>query len=218
MLSGVLAGPGGCVRAPDVRASPPTTAVRGEAVREAPAAAPAGASANSPIAELAARGVFHDDFARGVLYTWTTARQVEALREAPRLLVAEGGAGTGPSPFLRALAAIVAARGEGHELAELLLEHPALRRRHLADLGACGIERAQSDQVGVVIFTFFGLGQFVAIDVKLKAVDALGIFAGCDALDDRDQMIFRNPGAHHFELARAILGREWAIVDDRHRV
>lgn len=84
------------------------------------------------VAELAAAGVFHDDFARGVLYTWTTAEQVAALRERPQLLVAEGGAGTGPSLFLRGLAAIVAARGVGHEIAALVHDHPALRRRRYA--------------------------------------------------------------------------------------
>lgn len=81
------------------------------------------------IDELAARGVYHDDFARADLYTWTTAEQVTALRRDRRLLVAEGGAGMGPSPYLRGLAAVAERGGAGRELATLLLEHPALRRR-----------------------------------------------------------------------------------------
>ncbi|MBK7830271.1 hypothetical protein [Nannocystis sp.] len=84
------------------------------------------------IEELAARGVYHDDFARAELYTWTTAEQVTALRRDRRLLVAEGGAGMGPSPYLRGLTAVAERGGAGRELAALLLEHPALRRRRYA--------------------------------------------------------------------------------------
>lgn len=100
-------------------------------VRPTEVSSPAPERGPDAIAGLAARGVFHDDFARGVLYTWTTAEQVAALRERPRLLVAEAGVGV-LSPFLRALTAIVAGRGAGHELAAVLLEHPALRRRRYA--------------------------------------------------------------------------------------
>ena len=229
MLSGVLAGPGGCVRAPDVRASPPTTAVRVEAVREAPAAAPAGASANSPIAELAVRGVFHDDFARGVLYTWTTARQVEALREAPRLLVAEGGAGTGPSPFLRALAAIVAARGEGHELAELLLEHPALRRRRYAwtspyattmGLGPVrygdALVRVELDPRALLLrFTPGAAAPFVAVDLRGEAVPLAELVAAPERLGavyhvrdgPRDEVPFRE-----YVLCNEAMIAAWSVA------
>jgi hypothetical protein len=116
-----------CVTAPVVVPRAPTP-VR---VRETPPEAPRAAGLDVVVG-LAARGVFHDNFARGTLYTWTTAAQVLALRERPRLLVAEASAGTGQSPYLRALAAIVAARGPGHALAATLLEHPALRRRRYA--------------------------------------------------------------------------------------
>ena len=116
-----------CVTAPVVVPRAPTP-VR---VRETPPEAPRAAGLDVVVG-LAARGVFHDNFARGTLYTWTTAAQVLALRERPLLLVAEASAGTGQSPYLRALAAIVAARGPGHALAAILLEHPALRRRRYA--------------------------------------------------------------------------------------
>ncbi len=81
---------------------------------------------------LAARAVHHDDFARRVLYTWTTAAQIEALRASRRLLVAEAKAGVGPSAYVLGLTRVVKTNGVGHELAALLLEHAGLRRRRYA--------------------------------------------------------------------------------------
>lgn len=75
--------------------------------------------------------VRHDDFARRVLYTWTTGAQVDALRASRRLLVATADDGE-RSPFLRALDDLVNRRAPGHELAALLRDHPALARRRYA--------------------------------------------------------------------------------------
>lgn len=71
--------------------------------------------------------VHHDDFARRVLYTWTTAAQVDALRRSRRLLVADGDVGE-RSPYLRALDRLV----DAHPLAAILRDHPGHRRRRYA--------------------------------------------------------------------------------------
>ncbi|MFZ6178243.1 hypothetical protein [Nannocystis pusilla] len=71
--------------------------------------------------------VHHDDFARRVLYTWTTAAQVDALRRSRRLLVADGDVGE-RSPYLRALDRLV----DVHPLAAILRDHPGHRRRRYA--------------------------------------------------------------------------------------
>lgn len=84
-----------------------------------------------PTAQLAARGVRRDDFARAVLYSWTTPTQVAALRDTPTLLVADAGVGL-PSPFLRGLGGVVQRREPGHALAAILLDDPRLRRRRYA--------------------------------------------------------------------------------------
>ena len=89
-------------------------------------------AAPGPIDLLAARGVYHDDFVRPILYTWTTPRQIAGLRDDRRLLVAEASAGEGPSLFLRELAALAKRRGPGHDVATALLKHPALVRRRYA--------------------------------------------------------------------------------------
>jgi len=83
-------------------------------------------------ARLAGRAVHHDDFARTVLYTWTTAVQIEALRASRRLLVAEAKAGVGPSAYVLGLTRVVKTNGAGHELAALLLGHEGLKRRRYA--------------------------------------------------------------------------------------
>lgn len=80
-------------------------------------------------ARLAARAVHHDDYARTVLYTWTTPRQIAALRESRQLLVAEARAGWGPSLYVRGL---LKAAERGQALARVLLDDPALRRRRYA--------------------------------------------------------------------------------------
>ncbi|MBZ5712504.1 hypothetical protein [Nannocystis pusilla] len=72
--------------------------------------------------------VHHDDFARSVLYTWTTREQIDALRASHRLLVADGDVGE-RSPYLRALDVLV---GAGHPLAAVLRDHPRHRRRRYA--------------------------------------------------------------------------------------
>jgi len=81
---------------------------------------------------LMARAVYHDDFARPVLYTWTTAVQIAALRADRRLLVAEARAGAGPSAYVLGLSRVVHTEAAGHELAALLLGHDGLRRRRYA--------------------------------------------------------------------------------------
>jgi hypothetical protein len=81
---------------------------------------------------LMARAVYHDDYARPVLYTWTTAVQIEALRASRRLLVAEERAGAGPSAYVLGLRRVVHTKGAGRELAALLLGHDELRRRRYA--------------------------------------------------------------------------------------
>ena len=95
----------------------------------APREAPEGEGAAR---SLAARAVYHDDFARATLYTWTTEAQAEALRASRRQLVAEAPTGGGPSDFNVALAALAARGGAAGELARRLLEDPALRRRRYA--------------------------------------------------------------------------------------
>ncbi|MCB9753319.1 MAG: hypothetical protein H6713_25545 [Myxococcales bacterium] len=100
---------------------------REERVAPAPAAEP-------PLArQLEARAVYHDDFARGVVYTWTTAEQVEALRASRALLVATSTTHGRPSPFNRALARLAEdAEGPGAAIARALVEDPQLQRRRYA--------------------------------------------------------------------------------------
>jgi hypothetical protein len=105
---------------------------RGAAVVAAPGGAEVAVEAPSALRRLAALAVYHDDFARSVFYTWTTAAQVEALRRDRRLLVADAASGGGPTPFNRSLMALAAGSGEDAEVARVLLELPALRRRRYA--------------------------------------------------------------------------------------
>lgn len=133
---------------------------------------------------LAARAVYHDDFARVVLYTWTTAAQIEALRASRRLLVAEAKAGVGPSAYVLGLTRVVRTRGAGHELAALLLEHAGLRRRRYAwtspfattmGLGPVrygdALVRVELDARAVIVGFRPGAGEpFTAVDVHGQAV------------------------------------------------
>ncbi len=73
-----------------------------------------------------------NDFYRPVLYTWTTVDAIAKLRASKKLLVAMATDGGFTSAFLQRLAAIARAREDGHEIADLLLTHPALNRRRYA--------------------------------------------------------------------------------------
>jgi hypothetical protein len=73
-----------------------------------------------------------DDFYRPVLYSWTSVDAITKLRASKKLLVAMATDGGFTSAFLQRLAAIVRARDEGRELADLLLTHPSLIRRRYA--------------------------------------------------------------------------------------
>ncbi|MFY0541323.1 hypothetical protein [Nannocystis pusilla] len=80
-----------------------------------------------PAAPRDEAAVHHDDFARRVLYTWTTPPQIDALRRSRRLLVADSDVGE-RSPYLRALDGLV----DAHPLAAILRDHPGHRRRRYA--------------------------------------------------------------------------------------
>ena len=85
-------------------------------------------------AELAARlarlTVTHDDFARQVLYTWTTPDQIADLRKSGVLLVKDGS--TKPSGYEIQLDAIWRGKGPGSDLAALLRSHPGLVKQRYA--------------------------------------------------------------------------------------
>ncbi|MGZ3474127.1 MAG: hypothetical protein ACXWUG_07230, partial [Polyangiales bacterium] len=72
------------------------------------------------------------DFARRVLYTWTTQQQIADLRSSNRLLVATSYAGSGPSRFILDLEDLVRTPAPGLETARALLLHPSLSRRRYA--------------------------------------------------------------------------------------
>jgi hypothetical protein len=86
-----------------------------------------------PIVEqLSPLVVHHDDFARAELYSWTTAEQIDRLRESRCLLTADATSDGRTSPFHRALLAIEQDGSTPARVAALLLEHPALERRRYA--------------------------------------------------------------------------------------
>src|ERR1700754_5197896 len=70
----------------------------------------------------------------------------------------------------------------------------------------------------MVIFVRVGRRQFVARNVELNAVQALGVLTLGDAFQRRDQMAFCLAGGRNFELARAVLGRERAVTLHGERV
>jgi len=72
------------------------------------------------------------DFARRVLYTWTTQKQIEALRASKKLLVATSYQGFGPSRFILDLEDVVKKRAMGFETARTVLLDPQLSRRRYA--------------------------------------------------------------------------------------
>lgn len=85
------------------------------------------------IARLHSHVVTHKDFARSVFYTWTSPEQVATLRSTKTLLVSTANSGRGrASPFIRMLRDLVQKRQPGHEVASLLLDHPALEKRRYA--------------------------------------------------------------------------------------
>ena len=89
-----------------------------------------------------------------------------------------------------------------------------LRRRDLDDVAGAeimdrddaaerlvrGVDRGKPDQVGVVIFVVVGRRQFFARDVELEAVEALGLLAGGDAFQRRDQMVLGLARVRDLEL------------------
>jgi len=72
------------------------------------------------------------DFARRVFYTWTTQKQIEALRASRKLLVATAYQGFGPSRFVLDLEDLVKKRAPGFETAHTVLTHEKLARRRYA--------------------------------------------------------------------------------------
>lgn len=135
-------------------------------------------------ARLAAWGVYHDDYARPVLYTWTTAEQIAALRASRRLLVAEAKAGVGPSAYVLGLTRVVKTNSAGHELAALLLGHDGLKRRRYAWTGPFAttmglgpvrygdaLIRVELDERAVIVKFRPGDDEpFAAVDVRGQAV------------------------------------------------
>ena len=94
----------------------------------------AGKDAGPTRAELAARlarlAVTHDDFARPVLYTWTTPDQIADLRKSGVLLVKDGS--TKPSGYEIQLDTVWRGKGPGSDLAALLRSHPGLVKQRYA--------------------------------------------------------------------------------------
>lgn len=84
------------------------------------------------IALLSTFAVHHDDFARAELYSWTTSEQIDHLRATRCLLTADAATGGRSSPFNLALMAIEQDGSMTAQVAALLLDHPALRRRRYA--------------------------------------------------------------------------------------
>lgn len=74
--------------------------------------------------------VTDDDFARRVLYTWTTTEQIERLRKKPTLLTATAYEGFGPSRFVLDLEDRI--RDKKDPDAQTILMHPHLARRRYA--------------------------------------------------------------------------------------
>jgi hypothetical protein len=83
-------------------------------------------------ARLGALAVTDDDYARPVLYTWTTPASIRDLRASHVLLVATARSGGFTSPFNRALRRTAARKGKGRAIAILLATHPALIHRRYA--------------------------------------------------------------------------------------
>jgi len=77
---------------------------------------------------LRRHAVTDDDFARRVLYTWTTPQQVDALRAHPKLLTATSYQGSGPSRFVLDLEDAL----KSDPIAKVVLLHPSLARRRYA--------------------------------------------------------------------------------------
>jgi hypothetical protein len=82
--------------------------------------------------QLARHVVTDADFARRVFYTWTTPKQIEALRASRQLLVATASEGFGRSRFILDLEDALKKRAAGFETARVVLEHPQLSRRRYA--------------------------------------------------------------------------------------
>ncbi len=112
-------------------APPRVAALAGPSPIAAPvAAAPPPAPAVDD--RLAALAVRDDDFYRSVLYTWTPAASIPALRHTRRLLVATATTGRFVSPFNRALAQVARRPGSGQAIARALTSDPALIHRRYA--------------------------------------------------------------------------------------
>jgi hypothetical protein len=209
-------------------ATPATVAVRSPVPEATTPRTPTSTPPARPDARalLAARGVYHEDFARPVLYSWTTATQAAALRETRRLLVAEAGVGL-PSPFLRGLEVVAGGGGAGHELARVLLEHPQLRRRRYAwpspfattmGLGPVrygdALIRVEIDPRAVIVrFRPGDAEPLIAVDmsgrsVALAGLDPTRIAAVYHVRDGpREQIGFRE-----YVLCNESMIREWSIA------
>jgi hypothetical protein len=114
------------------RGSPTSRRASGRARARGRARPRAAAVAPSPTARLAALAVSDADFYRPVLYTWTPAASIGALRYTRELLTATAATGRFVSPFNRALAQVARTPGAGRALAQALTTDPALIRRRYA--------------------------------------------------------------------------------------
>jgi hypothetical protein len=79
---------------------------------------------------LARLAVTHADFARLVLYTWTSPEQIADLRKDGLLLVKDGS--TTPSGFQIELDALWRAKTKGSDLAAIFSTHPGLAKHRYA--------------------------------------------------------------------------------------
>ena len=124
----------GCGRAPSVGAElarpPDIRAADDDKAQEA--AVDAAEESASSVAELRSYAVYHDDYARDRLYSWTSAEQVEALRSGGPLLVATATSGGRPTAYIRALDELAEGGASGAELARALRQDPVLRRHRYA--------------------------------------------------------------------------------------
>lgn len=150
--------------------------------------------------ELAARlrphVVTHDDFARSVFYTWTSAEQIAALRSTKTLLVARAATNVRNSPFLRGLTERVQRHQAGEKVAALLLQHPALDRRRYAwtspfatvlglgerSYGSALIKVGLRPEAVIVRFDPESSAPFVFVDLHGQAVPESAVLAAPERL------------------------------------
>lgn len=121
------------------------------AVEPAPAAAVALAPLPEDVAGWLADAAVHDDaFARGVLYSWTSAETVARMVE-DRALFDDNELPEGPTPYVQALEYVASREDTSGRVAKLLLGHPELARRRYAWsrpwATRLGLRRSHGDQL-----------------------------------------------------------------------